>query len=421
MASTFSFVHAADLHLDSPFSTLAGDNPELKTRLRASTFEAFDNLIRLCLDRRVDFLLVAGDVYDGPERSLSAQIRFRNGLQRLAEAGIRTLVVHGNHDPLEGWSSGLEWPAGTHIFGPELETVEVRRGKGLLARIQGISYPRREEKRNLARLFGRTDGTFHIGLLHANAGSDTGHEPYAPCSVTDLIDTRLDYWALGHVHNRRLIHDEQPVILYSGNTQGRNIREQEERGCYVVEVDQDQGIRTAFEAVDVIRWTRKELSIKDLETEQDLLDSLENLCQKISDSQAGRASIVRVTLTGNGSLYRLLSRPQTIPQIQESVMEWGAALSPPVWIDRIRLKAGPEIDLEAMIGEDDFMGEILRCVRDLRAGEDPLAFFEQDLKALYQSPKVRRFLDPPSADTLKEWLETARGICLDHLMDGDHK
>jgi len=412
----FSFVHAADLHLDSPFSTLSYDNQDLITRLRTSTFEAFDNLIRLCLDKRVDFLLVAGDVYDGPDRSLRAQIRFRNGLHRLHQAGIRSLVVHGNHDPIEGWSSGLEWPSSTHIFGPELETIEIQRGEELLACIQGISYPRREEKRNLARLFSRTNEAFHIGLLHANVGPDTGHEPYAPCSVTDLNNSRMDYWALGHVHNRRLIQ-KTPTILYSGNSQGRNIREQGERGCYLVEVDQDYGVRADFEALDVIRWDQKALSINGLETEQDLMDALENLCQMISGSQSGRTSIVRITLIGSGPLYKLLNEPQTVPQIHESLMDWGAALSPQVWIDRIQLKIRPELDLETLIEEDDFVGEILRCVREIRTKEDPSDFFEQDLKSLYQSPKVRRFLDKPDPDTLKDWLETAQGICLDQLLD----
>ena len=412
----FSFVHAADLHLDSPFSTLSYNNQEIVNRLRTSTFEAFDNLIQLCLDRRVDFLLVAGDIYDGPDRSLRAQIRFRNGLHRLHQAGIRSLVVHGNHDPLETWSSGLEWPAGTHIFGPELETVEIKKGEELLTCVQGISYPRREEKRNLSRLFSKTSGAFHIGLLHANVGLDTGHEPYAPCSVKDLNNSRMDYWALGHVHNRRLIQ-KNPTILYSGNSQGRNIREQGERGCYLVEVDQDYGVRTEFEALDVIRWAQKELSIHGLETEQDLMDALEDLCQTASGSQSGRASIVRIILKGSGPLGKLLNEPQTVPQIHESLIDWGAALSPQVWIDRIRLKIRPEFDLETLIEEDDFIGEILRCVSEIRTKEDPLEVFEQDLQPLYQSPKVRRFLDQPDPETRRDWLEKARDICLDQLLD----
>jgi DNA repair exonuclease SbcCD nuclease subunit len=414
----FSFIHAADLHLDSPFSTLSPSDQELKRRLRISTFEAYDNLIRLCLERRVDFLLVAGDVYDGPDRSLRAQIRFRNGLQRLHEAGIQTLVVHGNHDPLEGWSSGLKWPSSVHIFGSELETVEVRRDEALLACVQGISYPRREEKRNLARLFDRTSEAFHIGLLHATAGSNTGHAPYAPCTVTDLINGGMDYWALGHVHNRRLI-SQSPVILYSGNSQGRNIREQGERGCYLVEVDQDFGIRTCFQSLDVVRWIHKELPIEGLESEQDLMDKLENGCQEISGAQSGRASVVRITLTGSGPLYKLLNQPQTVPQLEEGLMEWGGALSPPVWIDRIRLRTRPEINLEAVMAEDDFLGEIVRCVRDLETDADPLAFFEQDLKTLYQSPKVRRYLEYPDKNTFREWLERAQGVCLHHLSNVD--
>ena len=142
--SNFSFIHAADLHLDSPFATLSPNNPDLAAMLRSGTFEAFDKVMQLCLEKRVDFLLVAGDIYDGADRSLRAQVKFRDGLKRLSEAGIRSFVVYGNHDPLDGWSSTLEWPPSVHLFGDHVETLEVKRNGSLLACIQGISYPKRD-------------------------------------------------------------------------------------------------------------------------------------------------------------------------------------------------------------------------------------------------------------------------------------
>jgi hypothetical protein len=228
----------------------------------------------------------------------------------------------------------------------------------------------------------------------------------------------MDYWALGHVHNRRLIN-ETPVILYPGIIQGRNIREQGERGCYLVEVDQDFGIRTCFQTLDVMRWIHKTLSIAGLETEQDLLDALEGMLQEISGSESGCPAIIRITLVGSGRLYGQLNRPHTISHLEEALMDWGVALWPPVWIDRIQLRIRPEMDVEAIIGEDGFIGEILRVARDLEAQEDLRAFFKGELKSLFQSPKFRRFLDDPDSNTIREWLEKAQGICLDQLMDGE--
>ena len=97
--SIIRFVHAADLHLDSPFKGLSDVQPEIAARLKNATFDAYQNIIDLCISERVDALLVAGDVFDGADRSLRAQLRFMDGLRRLHEAGIRAFICHGNHDP----------------------------------------------------------------------------------------------------------------------------------------------------------------------------------------------------------------------------------------------------------------------------------------------------------------------------------
>ena len=139
---SFSFVHTADLHLDSPFlglGRLAQDG--IADELRQATFKAFDSVINLCIQRSVDFLLVAGDVYDGADRSLRAQLWFREGLRRLTKAGVCAYIVHGNHDPLDGWAHSLELPQGVHDFGPELESVVFEKEGVPVARIHGISYP----------------------------------------------------------------------------------------------------------------------------------------------------------------------------------------------------------------------------------------------------------------------------------------
>ena len=115
------FVHAADLHLDSPFSglrSLAPDN--VTSALRQATFDAYENIIDLCIAERADALLIAGDVYDGADRSLRAQLRFVDGLRRLDAAGIRSFICHGNHDPLNGWEARLDLPQGCVRFGDDV-------------------------------------------------------------------------------------------------------------------------------------------------------------------------------------------------------------------------------------------------------------------------------------------------------------
>src|SRR5262249_45763005 len=103
---SFSFIHAADLHLDTPFQGIGKINPALQQKLRDASLATFDNLIRAAISRKVDFVVLAGDIYDGAERGVRAQARFLSGLKELDRNGIPCFFIHGNHDPVEeGWSA----------------------------------------------------------------------------------------------------------------------------------------------------------------------------------------------------------------------------------------------------------------------------------------------------------------------------
>ena len=159
--------------------------------------------------------MVAGDVYDSADRSLRAQLKFIQGLKRLDEAGIRSFVCHGNHDPLDGWQARLEYPPTCTRFGPEFQAVPVFEDDPKRAVVHGISYPKRDVYENLvSRLTDVDSNTFSIGLMHANVGNRPGHDPYAPCSLDDLVRPEIDYWALGHVHTREVISAKSPTIVY---------------------------------------------------------------------------------------------------------------------------------------------------------------------------------------------------------------
>ena len=272
------FVHAADLHLDSPFRGIRSEAPDyVADTLRRATFDAYENIISLCLREGVDALLVAGDVYDGADRSLRAQLKFVDGLALLDGAGIRSFVCHGNHDPLDGWEARLSLPLGCVRFGPEVSGEPVFPGAPERAAVYGVSYPTREVRENLTPLFTKAslDGGFGIGLLHANVGGNPNHDSYAPCTVVDLAETGFDYWALGHVHTRQVLRQERPTVVYPGNPQGRHPLETGERGVYLVEVDDYGAVSLDFRPVDVVRWETLEVGIAGLDTEQELLDAVD--------------------------------------------------------------------------------------------------------------------------------------------------
>ena len=148
----FRFIHAADLHLDSPFTGIRAAAPEnVAKALYSATLDSYRNIVDLCTAEQVDALLVAGDIYDGADRSLRAQRAFIEGLQRLDAAGIRSFVCHGNHDPLDGWEAQLSYPDGCHRFGADFEAVSVFPDEPERALVYGISYPTRDVYENLVQ------------------------------------------------------------------------------------------------------------------------------------------------------------------------------------------------------------------------------------------------------------------------------
>ena len=415
------FVHAADLHLDSPFAGLRSIGPEeVGSALRRATFDVYDNIVDLCVEEQVDALLVAGDVYDGADRSLRAQLKFVHGLERLDAAGIRSFICHGNHDPLDGWEASLDLPAGCVRFGPEVTGEPVFPDDPGRATVYGISYPKREVRENLSPFFRDLPrGGFSIGLLHANVGGNVDHDSYAPCSVSDLEETGIDYWALGHVHTREVIRREGPAIVYPGNPQGRHPNETGERGVYLVEVDESGGVELEFRALDVVRWERRRLDIGGLGDEQRVLDEIFDVAGSVLDGAGGRAVVLRLVLSGRGAMDRWLRRPGTVEDVLEQLNGEYAGGHSWLWCDRIELETGSSVDRDQVVQREDFAGDLARLVDELAGSPEALDGLRQPLRDLYETQRARRYLRDllPGDDELKSILADAEEECLAELSD----
>ena len=419
------FVHAADLHLDSPFRGIRSEAPEyVADSLRRATFDAYENIIALCLRERVDALLVAGDIYDGADRSLRAQLKFVDGLNRLDGAGIRSFICHGNHDPLDGWEARLSLPPGCVRFGPEVTGEPVFADEPERATVYGVSYPTREVRENLTPLFTQAslDGGFGIGLLHANVGGNSNHDSYAPCSVTDLAETGLDYWALGHVHTRQVLRQERPTVVYPGNPQGRHPLETGERGVYLVEVDDYGVVSLEFRPVDMVRWETLEVGIAALEAEQELIDAIDSAAAACADAAGGRSVVFRLTLTGRGPLHRWLRSAGTLEELRERVNEQYAPSTSSgqawLWCERIQADTASPVDREQVALREDFAGDLARLGGELRGDPAALGELRDALRVLYANsnaaPYLRNHL--PSDEELLELLAAAEDECLASLV-----
>ena len=418
--SKLRFVHAADLHLDSPFSGMRREASEqIADTLHNATFDAYDNVIKLCLEEQVDALLVAGDVYDGADRSLRAQLRFVDGLKKLDDAGIHSFICHGNHDPLDGWEAGLDLPHGCVRFGSGVEGKPIFPNEPERAMVYGISYPKRNVSENLSLHFTETKSEFSIGLLHANVGNNTGHDSYAPCTVDDLVRADINYWALGHVHTRQILREMDPVVVYPGNTQGRHPNEPDSHGVYLVEVDEGSTPQLEFRDVDEVRWKTLSLDIGELDEVQDLINAISNKVGTVLEASRGRSVIVRIELTGRGRLHRTLSREGTGGILEQINKSYGSRSMPWIWCDDISLNTASPIDREEVEQQDNFTGYLARLAVDLRTNQAELDKLKSSLQELYFKPNTSQYLREymPSGDKLLELLAAAEDECLATLVD----
>ena len=416
------FVHAADLHLDSPFVGLRSTAPpNVANDLYEATFVAYENIIKLCIHEEVDALLVAGDVFDSADRSLRAQLRFIQGLEKLDEAGIRSFVCHGNHDPLDGWQASLEYPPTCTRFGPEFQAVPVFSDDPKRAVVHGISFPTRDVYDNLvSRLKGVDSNSFSIGLMHTNVGSRPGHDQYAPCSIDDLVQSEIDYWALGHIHTREVLSAQSPTIVYPGNSQGRRLNESGARGVYLVEVANDGIVQIQFMPIDAIRWESHVLDISRTETEQELRDDLYGIAEDSLAEANGRSVVIRIKLVGRGVLHTSLSQPNFIDDLLEHLeQEWSNRM-PFAWFEGMEDATAMPFNRQERILGTDFLAEVLKTVDQAKDNPELLALMQGSLDELYGHHRYRKYLREcvPNKDDLSGLIDDAEAVIVD-LLAGD--
>jgi len=419
VSGSFRFVHAADLHLDTPFQGIARPAPGVAQALQEASLQAWDNLVALTLEREAVFLLIVGDIYDGADRGVRAQLRFLAGLKRLDEAGVRTFVVHGNHDPLDGWSAIREWPAGVKVFGPdevEIETVTIGEQR---VRVHGISFATRDTQENLARRFrASADGALNIGLLHTNVGGNAEYASYAPCSLSDLDAARMDYWALGHIHKQQYLREGGPWVAYSGDVQGRSPKPSETgaKGVLVAEVSGSTIGPVTFEPVDVVRFVTCAVDIEGVADVPSLSSRIIDLVDEMRGANAERSLLVRVVLQGRGAIASDLRHGTALDDALGDLRASYDGLDPFVWIESLKDQSRGALDLDALRARDDFNAELLRLydrlATDPDAGE---AFVKTAASKLDSAGQVEKALRGLDAQAPEEVLIEALHVALDGL------
>ncbi len=294
-------VHAADIHLDSPMQGLGTlEDRDLASALRLSTRRAFDALVQHCLEARPDALLIAGDLYDGDWRDYATGAYFAARMSDLGDAGVPVVIVRGNHDAQSVIRRAVTLPPNVHVLSADAPQTVTFDDVGLA--VHGQSFATRAVVTNLAQAYpDPVPGLCNIGVLHTSVAGYAGHDPYAPCDLVDLTGRGYDYFALGHVHAREILSPAPHTVAFSGNLQGRHVREAGPKGAWSATVRPAAPAALDFVALDVARWQTVTVSADDLADMGELVAAAGVALDAAASDADGRLLVVRVQVVGHAT------------------------------------------------------------------------------------------------------------------------
>ena len=407
------FIHAADLHVDSPLRGLDSYEGAPVARLRSASRQALMALVELALEQSVEIVLLAGDIYDGNWADFRTGLFFREQMLRLRRSGILVFMVKGNHDAESQITKQLPEVEGVHVFSAyKSETIDM---EAFGVAVHGRSFPHRAVPEDLVPLYpDPLPGRFNIGLLHTSLTGREGHDSYAPTSVEVLCDKGYDYFALGHVHAREVVRRSDPRIVFPGNLQGRHAKETGPKGCELVTVE--GGVITAAEFVplEVVRWHQLRLDVSGLSSVDALARHFVGQARELVADARDRLHAVRLVIQGESALHRLeAEQPGSIAAaIQAATQDLEDA---DIWIEQIRLDLQSPLDRTAMAGRADAVGEVVRLVDAVSTDEGQLkAWFTQQLGEMKDLPGALADVDPMTFDvaTMRAFLADAEATVL---------
>jgi exonuclease SbcD len=330
---SFRFIHAGDIHLDSPLKGLAGQDGAAAERIRTATRTAFDNLVTQAIEDEVGFMIIAGDLYDGDWRDYQTGLFFVRQMGRLAKARIPVFLLYGNHDAESQITRRLVLPDNVNVFSArKSQTFKLEH---LTVALHGQSFRQRDITENLVSAYpAPSAGCFNIGVLHTALGGMAGHANYAPCTMEELVNKGYDYWALAHVHQAAILH-ERPHVAFCGNLQGRHIRESGPKGASLVAIEDGQVEEISPLHVDVVRWTHLLVPVDHCGATADAIDLIRQAIENaVARESQGRLLACRIELTGRCALHGelLASTEHLLVEARAAALGLGEEAA---WIERL--------------------------------------------------------------------------------------
>lgn len=385
-----SFIHCADLHLDRPFQVPDKLHKDIEDKLLNAAYQSFETLCTEAIDRNVDFLLISGDLYHHEKRSIHAQWFVKKQMERLQRSNIRAYIIHGNHDPVLKSSALVPMPENVYIFPVEGSTV-IHETENEKVCLYGFSYPSSAFADSPMPMYQKESADVHIALLHGQEAAETGHDAYAPFHLQELQEKNMDYWALGHIHQRKELTMTPPVI-YPGNIQGTNRKEQGVKGGYFVKLKQGALHELEFLPASNVEWKRVQISIKEVESIDMLIEEVFAKC-----AAENNYLIYTVELIGSGPLHSTLyQRKHEIETLMQDEVE-----REQISIESLELSTSPLLEQV----DSELARDIEKAASDLLNDTDTHV---QRLSSLMGHSSIQRHLDPIDKEELEEIVHQAR-------------
>lgn len=410
------FIHAADLHVDSPLRGLDGYEGAPVQRLRGATRQALSALVDLAIEEEVDFVILAGDIYDGNWADFRTGLFFRDQMVRMTREGIRVYIVKGNHDAESQITKQLPLVDGVHTFkSTSAETFII---EDLGVALHGRSFPNRAVPEDLVEQYPVAHANmFNIGVLHTSLNGRGGHDTYAPTTVDALCAKGYDYFALGHVHAREVVREADPRIVYPGNLQGRHAKEIGPKGCELVTVTGGSIKSAQFIPLDVVRWHQLQLDVSGVVDVNVLRQRFMAAVTSLVAGERERLHALRVLVSGQTELHRFeAEQPGTIAAaIQAGTQDFEEA---DLWVEEVQLDLRSPLDRAAALARTDAVGEVVHLVNELTSNDERLRVWILDqLGGLGMLPPGLSDCDPSALrqEALRALLADAEATVLAHL------
>ena len=377
-------MHAADIHLDSPLVGLASIEGRVAQRVRTAPRAAFEKLVDRTIDDEVDFLVIAGDLYDGTWRDYKTGLFFAEHMGRLNQAQIPVYVLHGNHDAESQITKPLVLPKNVSTFSTRKpQTFMIQK---LEVALHGQSFRDKAVLDNLVPGYPEpVKDVFNIGVLHTALGGMGEHANYAPCSLSELGAKGYNYWALGHVHQHQVLSKE-PYVVFPGNLQGRNVRETGPKGACLVTVEDGEVADLATLELDVVRWAVLNVNIKSARNYMDVVDLIHDaLIQAIQESN-GRLVAARIILQGRTELNNQLVANSDELTAQARSLALGLG-DESAWIERVKVQTVPMADNATLASREDALSDLQRMLEEADSDFDLVRQLEEDIgKFIHRLP-----------------------------------